>query len=41
LKTKIANRSRRAGLVRVVRFVFMFSFATSLGGVKGTWLCER
>ena len=35
-KNKNANPLRRAEPIRVVRFVFIFSFATSQGGVKGT-----
>jgi hypothetical protein len=36
LERKIANPLRRAEPIRVMRLAFMFSFATSPGGVKGT-----
>ena len=35
-ETKIANPLRRAEPIRVMRLAFIFSFATSQGGVKGT-----
>jgi hypothetical protein len=40
-ETKIANPLRRAEPIRVTRLAFIFSFATSQGGVKGTKLSIR